>query len=273
MGEGVPMRVLVTGATGNVGRLVVDHLVRAGGVDVRAVTADPARAALPPEVEVVEGFVGRLESVVPALTAVDKVYLAPHPPTAADVTAAIADAGVRHVVDLGGLEGTEWRDVEAAVEASGVAWTHLEPGEFMANALVWARQIRTAGEVREAYPTAASAPIDLDEVAAVAAEALTGEGHEGRRYELTGPESLTRAEQVARIGAALGRDVACVRVSRDDAVAALQPELGEYAGWYVDGLAGLAEHPQRPLDTVPRVTGRPATTFATWAKRNADAFR
>jgi uncharacterized protein YbjT (DUF2867 family) len=241
------MRVLVTGATGNVGRLVVDQLVRAGGVDVRALTADPVRAALPPEVEVVEGFVGRVGSVVPALAGVDKVYLAPHPPTAAGVT--------------------------AAVEASGVAWTHLEPGEFMANALVWARQIRTAGEVREAYPTAASAPIDLDDVAAVAAEALTGEGHEGRRYVLTGPETLTRAEQVARIGAALGRDVACVRVGREDAVAALRPELGEYAEWYVDGLAGLVGHPQRALDTVAGLTGRPATPFATWAERNAAAFR
>lgn len=267
------MRVLVTGATGSVGRLVVGRLVRVGGVDVRALTADPVRAALPPGVEVVEGFVGRPDSVVPALAGVDKVYLAPHLPTATEVTAAIAAAGVRHVVDLGGAEGTEWRAVEAAVEASGVGWTHLEPGDFMTNALVWARQIRTAGEVREAYPTAASAPIDLDDVAAVAVEALTGEGHRGRRYVLTGPESLTRAEQVARIGAAIGRDVACVRVGRDDAVAALRPELGEHAEWYVDGLAELAAHPQRALDTVAGLTGRPATSFAAWAERNAGAFR
>ena len=267
------MRVLVTGATANVGRLVVDHLVAAGGVDVRALTTDPVRAALPPSVEVAEGFVGRPASVAAALDGVDKVYLAPYLPTAGEVTTMIADAGVRHVVDLGGGEGTEWREVEAAVEASGVGWTHLEPGEFMANTLVWARQIRTTGEVRDAYPHAASAPIDLDDVAAVAVEALTGDGHVGARYELTGPESLTRADLVARLGAALGWDLACVEVSRDEAVEALTPEMGEYAGWYVDGLAVLAEHPQAAVGTVAAVTGRPATTFAAWARRNAAAFR
>jgi uncharacterized protein YbjT (DUF2867 family) len=159
------------------------------------------------------------------------------------------------------------------VEASGVPWTHLEPGEFMTNTLVWARQVRSAGEVRDAWPRAASAPVDPDDVAAVAAEALTGEGHVGARYELTGPESLTRAELVSLIGVALGREVRCVEVSRAEAVAVLTPELGEYAEWYVDGLAVLAEHPQRAVDTVPRVTGRPATTFAEWARRHAAAFR
>jgi hypothetical protein len=74
---------------------------------------------------------------------------------------------------------------------------------------------------------------------------------------------------VARLGAALGWDLACVEVSRDEAVEALTPEMGEYAGWYVDGLAVLAEHPQATVEPVAAVTGRPATTFAEWARRNA----
>jgi uncharacterized protein YbjT (DUF2867 family) len=172
-------KILVTGATGNVGRLVVDELL-AAGADVRALSARPEQAGLPPEVEVVRGWIGRPESVRAALAGVDRMYLAPHPPTASEVAAMAAAAGVRHIVDLAGADGGFWHDIETAVEATGVAATHLEPGEFMANALAWAEEIRTTGTVRDAYPASANAPIDLRDIAAVAAAALLQDGHEGR---------------------------------------------------------------------------------------------
>src|SRR5690349_5876979 len=136
------MAILVTGATGNVGRLVVDELLALGATGIRALTVDPARAALPPQIEVVRGYLGRPETVVPALDGVDRMYLAPLLGTVDQVTRLAAEAGVRHIVDLAGGENTDWRPIEVAVEASGVAWTHLEAGEFMANAMMWAPQIR-----------------------------------------------------------------------------------------------------------------------------------
>ena len=153
------MTILVTGATGNVGRLVVDELLAQGATDVRALTVNPARAALPPQVEVVRGYLGRPETVVPALAGVDRMYLAPLLQTVDEVTRLAATAGIRHIVDLAGDENTDWRPMELAVEASGVAWTHLEAGEFMANALMWAPQIRAGDVVRDANPQAATAPI------------------------------------------------------------------------------------------------------------------
>jgi uncharacterized protein YbjT (DUF2867 family) len=268
------MRILVTGATGNVGRLVVDELVAAGEVDVRALTVAPERAALPPGVEVAVGHVGRPETVRAALAGVDRLYLAPNPTTAGEVAALAAAAGVERIVDMAGEEGGLWHTIEPAVEASGVAWTHLEPGEFMSNALDWAWEVQDGGAVRDAYPQAANAPVDMGDIAAVAAVALLRDGHAGRRYQLTGPESLTRAQRVAAIGAALGREVPYVELTHEEAVARKAARMGEeIARWYLDGVAQLVAHPQQAVTTVADVTGRPATTFAGWAVANADAFR
>lgn len=267
------MTILVTGATGNVGRLVVDHLLAAGATDIRALTTNPAKAALPAEVEVVEGYLGRLETMPAALDGVDRMYLAPMPQTVRKVLALAREAGVERIVDMAGPEGNDWHVVEEAVEDSGIAWTHLEPGEFMANSLIWAEQIRTAGVVRDAHPDAANAPIDTDDIAAVAVTVLLEDGHVGSAYELTGPETLTRAEKVRLIGEALGRDVPYVELSREDAIEQLSPMMGEYAAWYLDGQAELLEHPQQAVPTVEEITGRPATTFAQWAVKHADEFR
>jgi uncharacterized protein YbjT (DUF2867 family) len=267
------MKILVTGATGNVGRLVVDELLAAGATDIRALTVDPARAALPAGVEVVRGYLGRLDSMPAALDGVDRMYLAPLLDTVRDVTRLARAAGVRRIVDLAGGEDTDWYAVEQAVEDCGVAWTHLEAGEFMANALMWAPQIKAGDVVRDAYPESANAPIALEDIAAVAARALLDDSHEGATHVLTGPETLTRRDQVRRLGAALGRDLRYVELTREEAIAELIPTMGEYAAWYVDGMAMLVEHPQRAVQTVREITGRPGTTFAQWAARNADSFR
>jgi uncharacterized protein YbjT (DUF2867 family) len=265
--------ILVTGSTGNIGRLVVDHLLAAGATDVRALTAHPAKAKLPPEVEVAEGYIGRVETLPAALDGVERMYLAPLEDTVREVVTLAAKAGVRRIVDVAGPKDSWWGSVEVAVEESGVAWTHLEPGEFMDNYLMWAEQISTTGTVRDGYPDAAVAAIDLDDIAAVAAVALLEDGHEGKAYPLTGPESLSRAEMVRRIGQAIGREVPYVELSHADAVEALRPSMGEFAEWYVDGMAQLTEHPQQAAPTVAELTGRPGTTFAQWAVRNAGAFR
>ncbi|MBL7255266.1 SDR family oxidoreductase [Paractinoplanes lichenicola] len=265
------MKVLVTGATANVGRMVVDELLARGADDIRALTVDPARAGLPSSVEVVRGFVSR-PSTVP-LHGVDVLYLAPHIPTAYEVCRRAADAGVRRIVDLAGAKGDHWQEIENAVEASGVPHTHLEPGEFMANATLWADQIRAGDEVRDGYAGSANAAIAQEDIAAVAAHVIVTTGHEGQSYELTGPQSLTRREKVEAIGRALGRDLRYIELTHDEAVEQLRPVMGEYAEWYLQGAAQLTRHPQAAVPTVPELLGRPAKTYEQWARDHAGLFR
>jgi uncharacterized protein YbjT (DUF2867 family) len=267
------MRILVTGATANIGRMVVDELLDLGADDVRAFTVDPARAALPPGVDVVTGFFNRPDTVAAALDGVDRMYLAPHIPTAAGVCRAAAEAGVRHIVDLAGAKGQHWQAIEDAVEACGVPFTHLEPGEFMANTTSWAAQIRAGDEVRDAWGDAAGAPIAQEDVAAVAARVLLSGDHHGRSYEMTGPETISRRQQVAAIGAELGRRLTYVELTGDAATAHFRELMGEFGDWYLDGLAQLAEHPQSAVPTVAALLNRPAMNYAEWVRRHADLFR
>ncbi|SDS27472.1 NAD(P)H-binding protein [Jiangella sp. DSM 45060] len=267
------MAILVTGATGSVGRLVVDHLLTLGATDVRALVRNPAKATLPGGVEVATGYVAEPGTLDGVFDGVERLYLTSYAETAAEVLTLARKAGVQHVVSLSGERESWWGSIVDDVEASGIAWTHLWPGEFMENATIWSEQIRTTGQVRDGYAASANAPIAMDDVAAVAAVALVQDGHVGQAYSLTGPETLTRAEKVALIGRALGRDVPYVELSRDDAIAELSRSMGEYAEWYVDGEKDLVDHPQQATDAVARLLGRPATTFAEWAVRNATLFR
>ncbi|GAA0508335.1 nucleotide-diphosphate-sugar epimerase [Paractinoplanes deccanensis] len=265
------MKILVTGATGNIGRMVVDELLALGADDVRALTVDPARAALPDSVEVVRGFVGRPEAI--PFAGVDVMYLAPHIPTARETCRLAAEAGVGRIVDLAGAKGDHWQAIEDAVEASGLPHTHLEPGEFMANAGIWAAQIRAGDEVRDAYGDVANAAIAQEDIAAVAARVILEEGHDGKSYELTGPETLTRREKVAAIGRALGRDLTYIELPPGEALAQFEQAMGDYAQWYLDGLAASRGHPQPAVTTVADLTGRPALTYEQWARRHQEIFR
>ena len=267
------MKILVTGATGNIGRMVVDHLLARGADDVRALTTDPTKANLPDGVEVARGYLGRPETLPAAFAGVDRLYLAPVLETVTDVVRLAREADVRHIVDLSGDETTDWQPIAQAVEASGLAWTHLYAGEFVENTTVWADQVRATGEVREPYPDAANAPVAMDDIARVAAAVLLEEGHEGRVHTLTGPETMTRAERVRRLGQALGRELTFTRVSLDEAAELLVPAMGEYARWYLEGFAWMVDSPQVATTTIADVTGAPATTFEQWAATNADAFR
>jgi uncharacterized protein YbjT (DUF2867 family) len=253
--------------------MVVDELLALGATDVRALTTNPAKAALPSPVEVVRGYLGRPETLPPALAGVDRMYLAPLVETAAQVCRLAAEAGVRHIVDLAGAKGEHWQAVEDGVEASGVPWTHLEAGEFMANAGLWAPQIVAGDVVRDTCGDAVNAPIAMEDIAAVAARILIDGGHHGAAYELTGPEALTRRERVRLIGAALGRELTYVDLPYDEAVAQLRLTMGEFGAWYVDGLAELVRHPQLAVPTVAEITGRPGMTFAQWARRHIAMFR
>ncbi|OLT48430.1 hydroxylase [Saccharomonospora sp. CUA-673] len=267
------MTILVTGATGNIGRRTVDQLLRRGATDIRALTNNPTKAALPDGVEVAEGYLRRLDTLPAAFHGVTRVYLAPIEDGLDDVLRIARDAGVEHVVALTGEPESWWGGVTHTVENSGIPWTHLWPGDFMENAFMWVDQIRRTGEVHEPQPDAASAPTAMDDIAAVAAVALLNP-EPGAAYSLTGPDTLTRADQVAHIATALGRDLRFVAASPADTIERLRPTMGENAEWFVHNALDSFDTDLNQHNTkVEEITGEPATTFADWAHANVDAFR
>jgi uncharacterized protein YbjT (DUF2867 family) len=266
------MTVLVTGATGNIGRRTVDHLIELGANDIRALTKNPARAKLPDGVTAVTGYLGDPESLPAAFEGVERVYLAPLPETL-NVTLEIAkQAGVQYVVALSG--DAHWQAHADAVASSGLVHTQLGPGEFVDNFAIWAPQIKATGTVREPYPSVVEAPISMDDIARVAAALLAkpDESHFGRMYPITGPQALTRAQIAEQIGVGIGADVRYQQCGRTEAEAALATAMGPNAAWYLDQIEDAVNHPQQANDLVAELTGAPAQPVAQWAAAHAELF-
>lgn len=273
--------ILVTGATGNVGRHVVEQLV-AAGQEVRALTRRPEQAGLPDAVEVVRGDLAEPESLPAALRGIDRVFLFPVPGALPGFVAAAKEAGVRRVVLLSSLAvthevpnaiGDRHRECEQAATGSGLEWTLLRPGAFMANDLNWVPQIKATGVVRGLDDGVAAAPIDERDIAAVAVRALLDDGHTGEAYLLTGPEALTEPERVRVLGEALGRDLRFEPLSIEQARAAM---LAHIPSEIVDAMFTLRTE-AKDVDQVapaPRdLIGRTPYTYADWAAYHADDFR
>lgn len=271
------MTVLVTGATGTVGRRLVTHLA-AAGARVRALSRTPATAALPRGVEVVRGDLADPGSLTGAFDGVVALHLISFAgeayvplQTAPEVLGRAAQAGVRRVTVLSGFRPGP---VERAVVASGLGWTLLQPVEFMANALAWAPAVRERGVVRAPFGDTRSALVHEDDIAAVAAAALLGDAHTARSYTLTGPAALTTAEAVCTIAAVVGRPVRFEEMSEQEARDELR--AAGYAEEDIDGLIALGADPPARVgtvtSTVEEVTGRPARTFREWVEEHAGAF-
>ncbi|MFJ5261830.1 NmrA family NAD(P)-binding protein [Streptomyces sp. NPDC088387] len=271
------MTVLVTGATGNVGRPLVAQLLAAGH-RVRALTRNPATAGLPEGTEVVAGNLAVTATLPAAFAGVSAAHLisfgddyAPLANATEIVDAAVA-AGVRKVTVLkGDLDKTP---LDEAVAAGGMDFTYLEPVEFMSNVLEWAESVRQEGVVRDGFPTVPSSMVHDADIASVAAAVLTGDGHSGKEYPLTGPEALTAPEKAAVLADVLGRDVRFVELGRDEMIARWRAE--GYSDDDIDFFVMVRTNPPEAgrtvLPTVEQVTGRPARTFAQWVRENAAAF-
>jgi len=279
--------VLVTGATGRVGRLVVEEL-RSAGIAVRALTRRPATAGLPTDVEVVSGDLTVPDSLDLALQGVGAVFLvwtAPAATAPAVIERLASDA--RRVVLLSSPHQTPHpffqqpnalsvlhAEIERLVAAAGIPSTILRPGMFASNVLLWwGAAIRAGDVVRWPYGAAQTAPVDERDLAAVAARALHEKGHAGRDYVLTGPESLSQAEQLRIIGDAIGRRVRFQELSPDEFrrdTAGRWPERAVemlLAAW-----AAALGQPAFVTSTVSDVLGRPARTFERWARDHVAAF-
>lgn len=175
-------------------------------------------------------------------------------------------------MDLSGEHDNWWGAVTHAVEGCGVRWTHLWPGDFMENALVWVEQIRQYRQVRDVCARAVSTPIAMRDIARVAAHALTSDDLVGSALSLTGPQALTREGMVALIGEAIGERIPYVELSRAEALEELGQQFGEFTETYLDMLAELGHDTDEVSSLVEDLTGR-ATTFREWAFARASDFR
>jgi uncharacterized protein YbjT (DUF2867 family) len=280
--------VLVTGATGRVGRVVIDLLIDAG-VPVRALThRSEAGATLPANVEVVTGDLTVPESLDEGLEGVGAVFLVwTAPPATAPAVVERLATHAQRVVFLSAPHKTPhpffqqpnpmavlYAEIERLIAATGLESTIIRPGMFASNALFWwAPAIRADGVVRWPYGAAETAPIDDRDVAAVAARTLYEDGHAGGDYVLTGPESLSQAEQVGIIGAVLGRRVTFEELSPDQ----FRSETdGTWPPQVVDMLlaawGATMGMPAFITSTVFDILGSPPRSFRRWAADHASAF-
>ncbi|MGW0532712.1 NAD(P)H-binding protein [Streptomyces sp. NPDC003032] len=282
--------IVVTGATGNVGRALVAQLT-AEQAPVRALTRAPERAGLPATAQVarldLSGDRPEPTDLTPLFDGATGLFL--HLQAAGAHTTALLEAaragGVRHVTVLSsGIieDGADTShpihiahaELEARVTESGLGRTFLRPNAFATNSLQWAPQIRVGDTVRGPFPGAVTAPIHEADIAAVAARTLLDDGHDGAVHRLTGPEAATTEEQIHAIGAALGRTLRFIDVPPEEVGPELFPHVPPQMLPAI--LASFAEavgvEPEITT-TVQDVTGEPARTFAQWAHDHKDDFR
>jgi len=284
--------ILVTGATGLNGSELV-HRLSARGVPVRALVRNTAKAAglsSLPNVEVVEGDMAHPETLSRALRGVDRAMLiSSSDPAMLEVQSnfieAARKAGVKHTVKLSGIIAeldSPFRfarmhgEIERRLEASGMAFTHLRAGEFFPAYFRQVRSIVAKGALFLPMEDARIASIDIGDIAEVAATVLTGSGHEGKIYPLTGPEALSMAEVAEKLSIATGKPIQYVNVAPEEAKRAnLAVGMPPYL---VDALFELFAERRKGKEAhvspvIPTIFGWQATPFDEFAARNAAIFR
>lgn len=277
------MTVLVTGSRGKVGSLLV-QVLHEHGVPVRAGSSNPEKLSLPPGVESVRLALDTPGDFAAALDGVDSVFLYAEPAAVGAFVEQAETAGVEHAVIMSAdavLRPGAADDpiaaphlaVEQALAASSLTSTPLNCGALASNALPWAWSLKARGAVGLPYPDSHADPVSERDVAEAAYAVLTDARLQGRSYHLTGPQSLSFAEQVRAIGAAVGRDLP---------VEAIAPAVwrANKPGYIPDDIAdallklwAASTGPVPLTDHVEQLTGHSARPFGEWAAQHADAFR
>ena len=281
-------KVLVTGATGNTGSGLVPAL-RNAGVEVRAFVRNAAKAQPLKDMgaEIVVGDLDQPETIAPAIEGVDKVYLLTwNGPTQAqqveNVLKAARQVGNPHIVrhSMWGSEKskiiTQGDQAEAAVKASGLPWTILKPTFFMQNTMMAAQTIASDGVIYWDVGDGKIGMIDVRDIVDVAAAVLTGRGHEGKSYILTGPEAISFHEVASTFSKVLGKQVQYVAVPQE---ASLQSMVSMgFPEWIAQGYGELMEgfsegFASSTTDNVATLSGHPARAFEQFARDFAQVFQ
>lgn len=279
-------RILIIGATGNIGRQVVTQLT-AGEAHVRVLVRNPNAADFPPRVHVMQADLTLPETLDKCLHGIDTVFLVWVAPMKdfAPALERIAKHAKRIVFLSAPLktqhplfqqpnpsrERTE--QIERLIETSGLEWTFLRPSMLASNALGWwGPRIRGGDVVRWPYLAVPTAPIDERDIAAVAVRVLCEDRHAAAEYVLTGPDSLSQFEQIATIGRVIGRSLRIEEITPGE-------WLGELPGWppfvanmLLDAWAAAAGQPAYRSSTVLEITGTPPRSFRDWVVDNAAKF-
>lgn len=280
--------ILVTGATGNAGRQVVSQLLEAGAA-VRALARDPESAGLPDGVDVTRGDLSEPSSLDGSLEGVEAVFLL-WPLFTTEALPDVLDVVGRHARRVVYLSSMGIRDdlerqadpinqshaeVEQLIERSGLKWTFVRSGGMATNTLWWAPDIRADGIVRSFHGAALRSLVHERDVAAVAVRALSADGHEGAKYPVTGPRSLTQIDQMHAIGEAIGRPLRWEETPPDTARQQLLDDgmPASMADGILDAHAQFVIEPEPVTQTVRQLTGSPARPFGEWANDHADDFR
>jgi uncharacterized protein YbjT (DUF2867 family) len=281
--------ILLTGVTGRVGRATAGALLHAD-VGFRALVRDPSKLSQSdPRMDVITGDLSDPQSVKQALAGVDRVLIVMgnNPDQAAlerQFATLAAEAGVTHLVKVSSMEAGEdasavlprnHYETEQHIVASGLDWTFLRPNFYMQNMLMYAEAIKQSGTFALPLGTALTAMIDTNDVGEVAAVVLSGEGHGGEVYELTGPDLMSFHEVAQRLGNEVGRDVRYHAQSSEEFRATLERFIT--SRWQLDAVCELfAEIAAGSLacrtDTVQKLLGRPAAALESFAQRCAPSF-
>jgi uncharacterized protein YbjT (DUF2867 family) len=274
--------ILVTGATGNVGRPLVTQLA-AAGVEVRAVTRRPDSTRFPDGVKAVqtatEGLPGASAVFLNSRALGDELEPLVQQARREGVTRLVALSAINADDDFSRqpsrFRGDRNKEVEQLAVDSGLEWVSLRPTVFSTNFFgMWAPQIQAGDVVNGPYATASTAPIVDRDISAVAAEALLTDELVGRRIPLTGPQAFTNTEMVEIIGTVLGRPL---RYQEVPAEMVRQRFLGigfsaEFADAYIAFLEATVSKPALVTHEVEKILGRPATTFADAVSAHQDLF-
>ena len=279
--------ILITGATGNIGRKLIPLLLETGQ-PIRVLVRDASKVAhLDACVERAVGDLDKPETLIPAVNGVERLFLVTYE-THPDIhmLEAARRAGVQHIVKLSTLEATEhkiqvgkWHYArEELIRTSGLDWTFLRPGMFMSNSIEWwAESIKGQGSVF--FPGGKKgrvAPVDPRDVAKVAAAALTQPGHSGQAYELTGPELFTIGQMVGVISKVLGKRIQYVDIPPIAAkLFMLKSGMDKVlVNALMEMLASLRRNGGAIVtDIVQQVTGQPPRTFEAWCREHSEAFQ
>lgn len=281
------MTYLITGATGDVGSKVVENLLQRGGrprVFVR--DAEKARSRFGDRVEVFVGDLADPAALGEALTGVDAFFLVnigPEIPARDEAAARTAkSAGVRHLVKLSSMDVEQglaigaWHERgEAAIRASGIPFTFVQPTGFMSNLLAWARPIKAEGVVRASTGSGRRAFIHSDDIAAVVTNAMITREYDGESLPITGPVALSFGDVTARIGSAIGKPLRFQPISDDEArqrysaTGASEPDIDAHVAlWRAIREGRLAT----VTNNVERVLGRRPIALEQWLMENVAAF-
>jgi uncharacterized protein YbjT (DUF2867 family) len=273
--------IVVTGATGNVGRPLVRALV-AAGEKVTAVSRRITGRDVPAGVPFRQADLADARTLPPVLDGADKLFVL----TSGDFVSAGGDvgavldaaraAGIRRIVLLssqGVATGSHPDDLEKPVTRSDLEWTLLRPSGFHSNTLAWAESVRADRMIAAPFGDVALPPVDPDDIAAVAAAALLEDGHAGKAYVLTGPALISPRQQASAIAGVLGEPVRFVELSRAEARARMLRFMPEPVVESTLAILGTPKPAERQVSPdIEAVLGRPPRTFAAWAARNAAAF-